>query len=974
MDQFTVVRTHRNGVEVVCCKCKWCGNQYTPNVTRLTQHFTNEFAPRQRGAMEVAAYKKYGSNRHIKGCERATESLKFEIRGLNARHRGRMAEQNNSANEPSSSGNVRLTEEDCEIEQEFPGSILGDLAGTPSACFHNTANNVRAQHSNFSSPSSIANDSVHSSSQPFESLPPRTQPYIRRTVQLPLKPMMDAAQREKVDRLWAMAQQVAGLPFRVFSHPAFQEAYNFSSQFPGYKFPGEKKLRGPLLDANYQAVKEETEKKMFQKLIWDKITISCDGWTNVSGRLQMNILDVNRFGEAVHCHVDGSNEVKSGVWITGHIKKAIEERGPENVLQFVADNASANTLAGKLVRDTYPHVIFGGCVAHGLGLLMEDIGKLDWVKSVVTECKTFIQFVKNHHMSHTMFLDHFSNGATLLKPAATRFGTNCIMLDRAYTLKGSLSRMVISNRWRNWVSDPLRPANVREGADHLKTMVLDDEFWDKVHDIIFMMERIFILLRQVDAHKDFMGRIYWESWETQDALKHLYTASVLKSNILTAASCDQVMLLFRHRWNGWTNCIHTTAMLLNPAYLWDEDRQEVSHHNFIMEDFHEYVKLFATGVLKITGEELRQYIPSACERAWSSYGFVHSLARVRLSIPRQHKLVYIYHNARIKAINQKRERKTARVLNTYLKSRTQQSILKRRHGAEYGSTANPRDAWIPNEVLEAIGLEIGLSTGERVRIKTWDWTEPVSEDEVLDDKLQERNSRDNPQQDGQSESNVDPVENVVYYDDIGDHDFPDDSALQVEDPMVLPGMEIGEEDGLDDYYNISSNWIDQDSIARYTMVDAIDTRKARTLGVSENQVVELNKKFGNRLFPKVTLNVPGVTIMSKKLRILEEIYSMPVERTTTDRESQRPRASSRLKPTNTSAGSPTREDDRGLGRNVNPRSTDDSSLPRGETSLPTAEPSSPGGETSSPRADNSSPRTRTLRNQPLVDYRSQLNC
>ncbi|KAL3679592.1 hypothetical protein R1sor_022548 [Riccia sorocarpa] len=414
-----------------------------------------------------------------------------------------------------------------------------------------------------------------------------------------------------------------------------------------------------------------------------------------------------------------------------------------------------------------------------------------------------------------------------------------------------------------------------------------------------------------------------------------------------------------------------------------------------MEDFHEYFKLFATGVLKITGEDLKQYLrsvdreldgiacmdtsiwtqehrekamseecqnapmlwwaqagrnapllrviamnilgltctASACERAWSSYGFVHSLARVRLSIPRQHKLVYIYHNARIKAIDQKRERKTARVLNTYWKSRTQQSILKRRHGAEYGSTANPKDAWIPDEVLEATGPEIGLSTGERVRIKTWDWTEPVSEDEVLDDKLQERNSRDNPQRDGQSESNVDPVENI-----------------------------------------------DQDSIARYTTVDAIDTRKARALGVSENQVVELNKKFGNRLFPKVTLNVPGVTVMSKKMRILKEIYSMPLERTTTDRASKRPRASSRLKPTNASAGSPTREDDRGLGRNVNPRSTDDSSLPIGETSLPTAEPSSlggetssHGGETSSPRADNSSPRARTLRNLSLVDYRIQLN-
>ncbi|KAL3692571.1 hypothetical protein R1sor_006222 [Riccia sorocarpa] len=100
-------------------------------------------------------------------------------------------------------------------------------------------------------------------------------------------------------------------------------------------------------------------------------------------------------------------------------------------------------------------------------------------------------------------------------------------------------------------------------------------------------------------------------------------------------------------------------------------------------------------------------------------------------------------------------------------------------------------------------------------------------------------------------------------------------------------MEIGEEDGLGDYYNISSNRIDQDSIARYTIVDAVDTRKARTLGVSENQVVELNKKFENRLFPKVPLNVHG--------------------------------------------------------------------------------------DISSPRPDNPSPKVRSLRNQPLVDYRSQLN-
>ncbi|KAL3678941.1 hypothetical protein R1sor_021897 [Riccia sorocarpa] len=257
MDQFHVMRSVKKDVEGVRCKCRWCGN--LPNVTRLTQHFTNEFAPRQRGNMETPAHRKEGSNKHIKGCERASERFKLEIRELNTRQRARAAEL----------------------------ALLPELA----------------------------------------------------------------------------------------SSSLFEEAYRFSSQFPGYKLPSEKRLRTTLLNANYETVKEETEKKMFDHMVWDKITISCDGWTNRNGRPQMNMLHMSRHGELAHRHVDGSNETKRAVWIAEHIMKDIEKRGPHNVLQFVADNASANIFAGKLVRERYPHIIFGGCVAHGLDLIMEDIGK-----------------------------------------------------------------------------------------------------------------------------------------------------------------------------------------------------------------------------------------------------------------------------------------------------------------------------------------------------------------------------------------------------------------------------------------------------------------------------------------------------------------------------------------------------------------------------------------------------------------------
>ncbi|KAL2635378.1 hypothetical protein R1flu_006857 [Riccia fluitans] len=140
MEQFIVFRGQKNHVEGVWYKCKWCGNLYGPNVTRLTQHFTSEFAPRQRGNMELPAFRREGSNRHIKGCERASEQLKIEICGMNNRQRERATEFV-SLHDMESTSRV-LDEEEREIELAFLGSIRGEpssaYAGAPSTAFRST--------------------------------------------------------------------------------------------------------------------------------------------------------------------------------------------------------------------------------------------------------------------------------------------------------------------------------------------------------------------------------------------------------------------------------------------------------------------------------------------------------------------------------------------------------------------------------------------------------------------------------------------------------------------------------------------------------------------------------------------------------------------------------------------------------------------------------------------------------------------
>ncbi|KAL3697441.1 hypothetical protein R1sor_011517 [Riccia sorocarpa] len=417
--------------------------------------------------METPAHRREGSNKHIKGCERASERFKLEIRELNTMQRARAAEL---ALLPELASSSRaLDEEEREIESALPGSIIKEEPIEGGRLSSARATGIRPKQSNFSSPFSVANSDTPSNNnvQGSQSFPRHAATSTqRRTVQLSIKPMMDAAQREKVDKLWSMAQAVMGLPFCTFKHPVFEETYRFSSQFLGYKLPSEKRLRITLLDANYETVREETEKKMFDHMVWDKITISCDGWTNKNGRPQMNMLHISRHGELAHRHVDGSNETKSAVWIAEHIMKDIEERETHNVLQFVADNASANILAGKLVRERYPHIIFGGCIAHGLDVLMEDI---PWVKEVVSDCKSFIK--RPPHDKHDVF------GLLLKRRDSVETRSDKVRYQRHH---------------------------VRYDMDLVKLLEAN------VHDIVTMMEKIFVLLRQVDSLKDFLGRVFWE--------------------------------------------------------------------------------------------------------------------------------------------------------------------------------------------------------------------------------------------------------------------------------------------------------------------------------------------------------------------------------------------------------------------------------------------------------------------------------
>lgn len=90
------------------------------------------------------------------------------------------------------------------------------------------------------------------------------------------------------------------------------------------------------------------------KAAWTKYgcTVLCDGWSDIRRRNVYNILVSSCKGTMFLRAIDASSAgtVVSGPYIWEHINKAIEEIGPENVVQVVTDNGSNCVAMGQTAR------------------------------------------------------------------------------------------------------------------------------------------------------------------------------------------------------------------------------------------------------------------------------------------------------------------------------------------------------------------------------------------------------------------------------------------------------------------------------------------------------------------------------------------------------------------------------------------------------------------------------------------------
>ncbi|GLJ27231.1 hypothetical protein SUGI_0533890 [Cryptomeria japonica] len=473
------------------------------------------------------------------------------------------------------------------------------------------------------------------------------------------------------------------------SHTAFHASRNpywqpmidaIAAVGPGFQAPSCESLRVGMLKDAVEDVQDVVKQHRLQ---WARTgcSIMSDGWTDRRNRTLINFLVSCEIGTVFLKSVDASNMMKSTNALFEMYDVVVTDVGPQNVVQFITDNAAACVAAGRLLTDKYPSMFFTPCAAHCLDLTLEDIGKIEWVKAAFQKAHKVTKFIYNHTRVLAI-MRSFTGGKELVRPGVTRFATYFLALQTLCEQKGNLRRMFVSAEWME--SSFTTQANGIAVAEYMYSTT----FWESIEQIVEFSEPLVKILRLVDGDKPPMGYVY----EAMDRAKE-----VIKSKLEN--NRDKYMPLWDiidRRWDGQMHTpLHAAGYFLNPLLFYKTDFLEIDaeiKQGFFkcmekmfpdLEKFdaatielemYKHAKGFLSSRAAIQSRKTIQpaawwasfgdEIPnlrwmavrilsqpcssSACERNWSVFEHIHSKKRNRLSQQRLNDLVFVHHNLRLK--------------------------------------------------------------------------------------------------------------------------------------------------------------------------------------------------------------------------------------------------------------------------------------------------------------------------------------
>jgi len=151
---------------------------------------------------------------------------------------------------------------------------------------------------------------------------------------------------------------------------------------------------------------EETEREI--KSLIDKSENLClisDGWSNLIQEHWTNYILTTPRPIFFSAHPTGEIR-QDGETIAKDLENVIIQVGISKISAVITDNTSVMKKAWRLLRFNYPEILFLGCIAHSLNLLIGDIMKLSWSADILKDAKAVVLYFRSHQIPMAILKRH----------------------------------------------------------------------------------------------------------------------------------------------------------------------------------------------------------------------------------------------------------------------------------------------------------------------------------------------------------------------------------------------------------------------------------------------------------------------------------------------------------------------------------------------------------------------------------------
>ena len=234
-----------------------------------------------------------------------------------------------------------------------------------------------------------------------------------------IKSMVKKREKEEADRIMGRMFFWSDLPLTITrNNPFFQPMCDaIAIVGPRYKCPTYEEIRGPILQAEKKDINTRLEEF---KQSWEisGCTLMSDGWSDAKGRTLINFLVQCPKGTMFIKSVDASAQVKEAALLCELLDGVLQEIGVDNVVQIITDNAANYVAAGRLLMERHPSLFWSPCAAHCIDLMLEDVGKIPFIKEVVDQARSITKFIYNHAWVLSL-MRRCTRNRELLRPGIT---------------------------------------------------------------------------------------------------------------------------------------------------------------------------------------------------------------------------------------------------------------------------------------------------------------------------------------------------------------------------------------------------------------------------------------------------------------------------------------------------------------------------------------------------------------------------